>query len=106
MFNLPHAQTHAVVLPHVVALNAPADDAADTRIARALGSSTASDGLADLYQRVGAPRSLAELGMPEAGIERATHAILDVMPVGNPVELTEDNLAALLRRAWKGTPIT
>ncbi|MCM3895355.1 maleylacetate reductase [Gordonia sputi] len=106
MFNLPHAQTHAVVLPHVVALNAPADDAADTRIARALGSSTANDGLAHLYQRTAAPRCLAELGMPEAGIERATYAILDVMPAGNPVELTHDNLAALLRRAWKGTPIT
>ena len=106
MFNLPHAQTHAVVLPHVVALNAPADDAANTRISRALGSSTANDGLADLYQRLDAPRSLAELGMPEAGIERAALAIIGVMPAGNPVELTEVNLAALLRRAWKGTPIT
>ena len=44
--------------------------------------------------------------MPEAGIEHAALAILGVMPDGNPVELTEVNLAALLRRAWKGTPIT
>lgn len=35
-FNLPHAQTHAVVLPHVLALNAPGAPVASARLADAL----------------------------------------------------------------------
>ncbi|MEE9095953.1 iron-containing alcohol dehydrogenase [Pseudarthrobacter phenanthrenivorans] len=37
-FNLPHAQTHAVILPHVTAFNLAAASGAETRIAAALGS--------------------------------------------------------------------
>ena len=35
MFNLPHAQTHAVLIPHVLAFNAPSAPAAEARLARA-----------------------------------------------------------------------
>lgn len=38
MFNLPHAQTHAVVLPHVLAFNAPHAPEAEARIAQAFGA--------------------------------------------------------------------
>jgi len=37
-FNLPHAEVHAVVLPHAIAYNAPAIPQAIERMARALGS--------------------------------------------------------------------
>ena len=37
-FDLPHAETHAIVLPHAVAYNAPAAPEAMARIARALGA--------------------------------------------------------------------
>jgi maleylacetate reductase len=40
-WNLSHAQTHAVVLPHVVAFNAPAAKSAAARITTALGSGNA-----------------------------------------------------------------
>jgi maleylacetate reductase len=36
-FGLPHARTHAVVLPHVLAFNAPGAPEAAARVARALG---------------------------------------------------------------------
>ncbi len=38
MFNLPHAETHAVVLPYVLALNAPAVPQLDARMAAAFGA--------------------------------------------------------------------
>ena len=45
MFDLPHAPTHAVVLPHVLAFNAPNAPAAERRIAAAFDAPSALDGL-------------------------------------------------------------
>ena len=56
-FDLPHAETHTVVLPHAVAYNAPAAPEAMARVARALGAEEAAQGLYDLAGRLGAPRS-------------------------------------------------
>jgi maleylacetate reductase len=101
-FNLPHAQTHAVVLRYVAALNLPAvpDTAAD--LAQALDTDDALAGLTRLYQQVGAPASLAELGMAEDGIAEAVDRVLAAVPAGNPAEVTEDNLTALLTAAYHG----
>jgi Alcohol dehydrogenase, class IV len=102
MFNLPHAQTHAVVLPHVLAFNAPNAPEAEARIAAAFGTTGAVDGLAALRSAVDAPRALRDYGMPEGGIPRAVDPILAAAPASNPTPLTEDNLTALLRAAWEG----
>ena len=75
-FNLPHAQTHAVVLPHVLAFNAPAVPDVAARIAVALGSTSAAQGLIDLKRSLGGPESLAALGMtdgPSRGGDRDHH---------------------------------
>lgn len=103
MFNLPHAQTHAVVLPHVLAFNAPAVPETERRIAQAFGSPTAVEGLAALREALDAPRALRDYGMPEDGIPRAVAPILDAVPADNPTPLTEKNLTALLRAAWEGS---
>lgn len=102
MYNLPHAQTHAVVLPHVLAFNAPNAPEAERRIARAFGSATASEGLADLYATVHAPIALRDYGMPEDGLARAVAPIMAAIPENNPTPVTEENLTALLRAAWEG----
>ena len=39
-FDLPHAETHTIVLPHALAYNAPAVPEAAARIARAIGART------------------------------------------------------------------
>ena len=44
MYNLPHAQTHAVVLPYVLALNGPAVHDLEQRMAQVLGVGSASPG--------------------------------------------------------------
>ena len=102
MFNLPHAQTHAVVLPHVLAFNVPNAPEAAQRMAQAFGAASAAEGLAALYATVAAPIALKDYGMPENGIAKAVGSIMAAIPAGNPTPVTEENLAALLRAAWEG----
>ena len=104
MFDLPHAQTHAVVLPHVLAFNARSAPEAERRIAAAFGSTGAVEGLAALRAAVDAPRALRDYGMPEDGIAKAVPPILAAVPSNNPTPVNEQNLTALLRAAWEGDP--
>ena len=64
-FNLPHAPTHTIVLPHALAYNAGAVPDAMRRIARALGHDSAAQGLYELARANGAPVALKEIGMLE-----------------------------------------
>ena len=105
MFNLPHAQTHAVVLPYVLAFNAPHAPEAQRRIAAGFGARSATAGLRELCEVLEAPQALRDCGMPEEGIAKAIEPLLAVIPSSNPVTVTEDNLTALLRAAWEGAPI-
>ncbi|TFC81455.1 maleylacetate reductase [Cryobacterium cheniae] len=102
-FGLPHAQTHAIVLPHSVALNASADPESEARIAAALGSRSAVRGLLALRDRVHAPTALRDFGFQESDIARAVALILPAVPVSNPRTVTPDDLTLLLRNAWAGT---
>ena len=100
-FDLPHAETHTVVLPHAVAYTAPAAPEAMAAIARALGAADAASGLYALAGAVGAKRSLRELGMPEAGIDRAADLAM-ANPYWNPRPLERGAIRALIARAWAG----
>lgn len=102
-FDLPHADTHTVILPYALAYNAAAAPGAMAAIARSLGSADASAGVRDLSARLGAPGSLREIGMPEAGIERATELALN-SAYANPRPLEADAIRLLLRRAYAGEP--
>ena len=106
MFGLPHAETHAVVLPHVVALNRPYVPDLDRRIAKALRAESALDGVLALRNGLGAPRSLRELGMSEDDVARAVGPILEAAPPDNPRPLTARDIEALLRGAWEGVDPT
>jgi len=100
-FDLPHAETHAVMLPHTLAFNLPAAPEARDRLSRVLGGVDPAGALAELAARVGAPRALRDLGMPESGI--ATAADLAVRnPYANPRPVDRDLIEAMLRRAWAG----
>lgn len=106
-FGLGHSETHTVMLPHVTRYNAKAAPRAMQRIVAALGPDGAADDAAAalfaLNRRLGAPAGLRELGMPEAGIERAVElAMQDQYPNPRPPEA--DALRAMLHRAWAGEP--
>jgi maleylacetate reductase len=105
-YNLPHAQTHATVLPYVVAFNAPAAPDAEQRIAAAFGAASAVDGLDRLRTILDAPRALKDYGFREEDITEAVHLILPAVPPSNPRPVTAENLEALLRAAGAGTILT
>ena len=102
--DLPHAQTHTVVLPHALAYNQPAVPGAVAALSRALGG--VPDPARELWElagRLGAPRSLAELGMQEADIPRIAELAV-ANPYANPRPVTNDGIMSLLRAAWAGDP--
>jgi maleylacetate reductase len=114
-FGLPHAETHAIVLPHTVAYNAAAAPAAMDTLAGALGAArgaiiVASEVaqvihalLADVAAATGAPTSLRAIGFRESDIERAAD-LAAARPYPNPRPVRADAVRALLARAYQGSP--
>ncbi|MEV0080012.1 maleylacetate reductase [Nocardia neocaledoniensis] len=102
-FDLPHAQTHAIVLPYVLAYNAPNAREATDRIARALGRTDIVTALRELGTGLGVPGGLGELGMTEADIDTVVDDITAIAPADNPTPVTGDGVRALLRAAWAGS---
>jgi protocatechuate 3,4-dioxygenase beta subunit len=100
-FDLAHAATHTVILPHAMAYNAPAARDAMSRIADALGVPDAPSGMFDLITSLGGPTSLRELGMAEADLPQAARLAV-ATPYPNPRELTPTGIESLLRDAWQG----
>ncbi|KAG6866316.1 hypothetical protein C0991_005783 [Blastosporella zonata] len=100
-FNLPHAETHTVILPHAIAYNAPFATEAIAKVASSLGVTNAAQGIFDLVKRLGAPYSLKELGMREEDLERAAD-LAAKSPYPNPAPLEKERLLKLLRDAWAG----
>ena len=98
-FGLPHAETHAVLLPHVVAFNAPAAPGAMSRIAEALGARAAMTGLRDLNRTLGLTMTLADLGLRKDDIPRAARLVA-AGSYPNPRPVTEAAVVELLTAAW------
>jgi maleylacetate reductase len=101
-FNLPHAETHTIVLPHAVAYNTAAAPEAMRRVASALGAENAAQALFDLNLSIGAWVALKDIGMPEDGIERAVE-LATKTPFYNPAPVRADGIRQLLKNAWEGT---
>ena len=104
-FNLPHAQTHAAMLPHTAHYNHEAAPDALALVAQALGGQHANEAgplLYELNRTLGIPVSLAEIGMPEAGLDEAAELACR-NPYANPRAIERDAIRALLQRAWQGT---
>lgn len=105
-FNLPHAQTHAAVLPYVLAFNAPAAPEAEARTAAALGSDTAIEGLQLLCGELDAPNALKDYGFALEGVAEAVELALPAIPAGNPRPVSAANLTELLTGALNGADPT
>ncbi|MBV9770599.1 MAG: maleylacetate reductase [Bryobacterales bacterium] len=101
IFNLPHAETHAVILPHATAYTAPAAPEAMSRIARALGAPCAAHGLYDLAASLGTPLSLAALGLKATDLDKAADIAVQ-SPYYNPRPITRDGIRAVLEDAFEG----
>jgi len=100
-FNLPHAETHTIVLPHALAYNRDAAPQAMKRIARALGTTDAAQGAFELARSNGAPTALKDIGFKEADIDIALDIALE-NPYWNPRPVERAPLRALLEAAYEG----
>lgn len=99
-FDTPHAETHAVMLPHTAAFNAKA---AATELAPAadLFAGSIGGGLWDFAKSIGAPLSLKEFGLSEADLDHAASIAVE-NPYWNPRPIDRDSIRALLQGAWDG----
>jgi maleylacetate reductase len=100
-FNLPHAETHTIVLPHALAYNNKAAPEAMQRIARAIGARSAAVGLFELAKDLGAPMALKDIGFKESDIQVALTVAMS-NPYWNPEPIEEGAVRELLRNAWEG----
>jgi maleylacetate reductase len=99
-FDLPHAETHAVILPHAIAFNAVAVPDLLAPAAELFGGD-AGQGLWDFAQKAGAPMALRDLGLQEADLDRAAD-LATANPYWNPRPVTRDGVRRLLQAAWSG----
>jgi maleylacetate reductase len=103
-FNLPHAQTHAAMLPHTAHYNHRAAPVALQKVARALGGHDSADAgplLFELNRQLGIPLALAEIGLPESGLDEAADLACK-NPYANPRPIERDAIRQLLQDAWEG----
>lgn len=103
-FNLPHAQTHAAMLPHTAHYNHAAAPEALARVARALGGREAAEAgplLFALNRALDLPAALADIGMPEPGLDEAADLACQ-NPYANPRPIEREAIRELLQRVWQG----
>jgi len=98
-FGLPHALTHAVLLPHVVTFNAEAAPEAMARLARAIGADDAARGLAALNARIGITARLRDLGLSSGDIGIAAETAAESR-YPNPRPAAAADIETILRKAY------
>lgn len=100
-FDLPHAETHTVVLPHATAFNEEAVPELLAPVAQALGAPKAGQGLYDLTVKLGAPTRLADIGMKAEGLDKAAE-IATQSPYWNPRPFSRDEIRKVMQNAFDG----
>ena len=101
-YNLPHAETHTVIMPYAMAYDLSAEAVVMSTIAKALRTNEAAIGLYDLLGWLGAKQTLRELGMPESEIEKV--AVLATQnPSGIREGLSMSRSVNFSGRAWQAS---
>ncbi|SOC94524.1 maleylacetate reductase [Rhizobium sp. AN5] len=98
--DLPHAETHAVLLPQTIAY---VEQSVPDQLAplAALVGGRAGTGLYDFAARLGAPASLAALGVGEEDLD-AMAELATANPYWCPRPVEKTAIRALLQRAFEG----
>ncbi|NVO25577.1 maleylacetate reductase [Donghicola mangrovi] len=99
-FDLPHAETHSIMLPHTAAFNASAAAEAMQPLADLFGGDIGK-GLWEFAKGLGAPMALKDLGLKETDLDKAADLAVK-NPYWNPRPVERDAIRALLGRAWEG----
>ncbi len=100
-FDLPHAETHAVLIPYTAAFNRQAAADAMQLAATALDAADAPLALLDLERRLGTPLSLQAVGLRESDIDHAAELAVEHQ-YPNPRRVTKSEIRELLEAAFRG----
>ena len=100
-FELPHAETHAIILPHAIHYNAQAVPGLLAPVTDLLDGSSPGMALWQFAKSMGAPLALRDLGLQAQDLERVAE-IATRNPYWNPREVTANGIRALLEKAWTG----
>ena len=101
--NLPHAETHAIVLPHAIAYNAEAVPDLLAPVAAVFGDDDPARAVWDFAKALDAPIALKDLEVSKDDLDRVADLAV-TNPYWNPREIDRDGILALLGRAWNGDP--
>jgi maleylacetate reductase len=100
-FDLPHAETHAVILPHAIGFNASAVPGLLAPVTEVFGGAGPGHALHAFAERMGAPMRLSDLGLSEGDLDRAAD-IATRNAYWNPAPVDRDRIRALLEAAFHG----
>ena len=103
IYHTHHGTTNAVCMPAVLQFNKPAIEGVLGEAANYLGIEGGFDGFCkfvdELNASLGVPKSLAELGIENADVDRIVDgALIDPSTGGNPIEMTEKNTRELVKQ--------
>lgn len=100
-FDLPHAETHAVVLPHAVAYNERSARMELEPLASLLGKTSAAVGLYQFSKSINAPMALKEFGLKEKQLDRAAELAVK-NSYWNPHPVDQREIRDMLQSIWSG----
>jgi maleylacetate reductase len=96
---LPHAETHAIILPHVTRFNADGDADARRRLSAALACDDPGDRLERMKRGFPIPQRLSEVGLPKDKIDFVAAEVAK-MAITVPRRAGADDVRAILLAAY------
>ena len=97
-YGLPHAETHAILLPHVARFNLAEAPDAHARLADALGSGDPADALLRMVQEFPIPQRLRDVGF-DAGRINDTATQVAALGIREPRPVSVEDARGILRTA-------
>src|SRR5450759_1489062 len=108
LYDAHHGTLNAILMPYVLQANRVAIEERITSLARYLDLPRPSfsaflDWVLGLREKIGIPHTLAAIGIDDAQAELIAHmAVVDGPAATNPIQLSENNYADILRKAVAG----
>jgi len=97
--SLPHAQAHAIILPHVSRFNLQAAPEARARLAEALGSHDPAEAIANMLRQFPIPQRLSEIGF-DAGKTDFVAGEIAAQSITSPRPVSAADVRELLNAAF------